>query len=95
MEDVLIECSPGISGDMLLSAFYDLGVPKEVIEKPLLDLGLNDLYHLEFKESKSFSIRGINARVENIGRSPIKRTWRNIKDLILNGNLEEKLEQKI
>ena len=31
MEDVLIECSPGISGDMLLGAFYDLGVPKEVI----------------------------------------------------------------
>ena len=35
MEDVLIECSPGISGDMLLGAFYDLGVPKKVIEKPL------------------------------------------------------------
>ena len=33
MEDVLIECSPGISGDMLLGAFYDLGVPKQVIEK--------------------------------------------------------------
>ena len=42
MEDVLIECSPGISGDMLLSAFYDLGVPKKVIEQPLIDLGLKD-----------------------------------------------------
>ena len=40
MDDVLIECSPGISGDMLLGAFYDLGVPKNVIEKPLIDLGL-------------------------------------------------------
>ena len=49
MEDVLIECSHGISGDMLLGAFYDLGVPKKVIEKPLIDLGLKDLYHLEFK----------------------------------------------
>ena len=44
MEDVLIECSPGISGDMLLGAFYDLGVPKKVIEQPLIDLGLKDLY---------------------------------------------------
>jgi len=44
MEDILIECSPGISGDMLLGAFYDLGVPKKVIEQPLIDLGLKDLY---------------------------------------------------
>jgi len=95
MEDVLIECSPGISGDMLLSAFYDLGVPKKVIEQPLIDLGLKDLYHLEFRESKSSSIRGIRVKVKNIDCSPIKRTWRSIKELILNGNLEDKLKQKI
>ena len=46
MEDLLIECCPGISGDMLLAAFYDLGVPKEVIEKPLIDLGLGGSYLL-------------------------------------------------
>ena len=64
MEDVLIECSPGISGDMLLGAFFDLGVPKKVIEQPLVDLGLRDKYNLEFQESKSFSIRGIKAQVK-------------------------------
>ena len=85
MEDVLIECSPGISGDMLLGAFYDLGVPKNVIEQPLFDLGLKGLYHLEFRESKSCSIRGINAKVENVDCSPIKRTWRSIKEVISNG----------
>ena len=53
----LIECSPGVSGDMLLGAFYDLGVPKAVIEKPLSDLGIDDLYCLKFQESKSCSIR--------------------------------------
>ena len=78
MEDVLIECSPGISGDMLLGAFYDLGVPKNVIEQPLIDLGLKDLYKLEFEESKSCSIRGIKAKVENIGSREIKRNWRSI-----------------
>ena len=94
MEDVLIECSPGISGDMLLGAFYDLGVPKKVIEQPLIDLGLKDLYQIDFKESKSCSIRGIKAKVENIDCSPIKRTWRSIKELILNGHLEDKLKNK-
>jgi len=95
MDDVLIECSPGISGDMLLGAFYDLGVPKNVIEKPLIDLGLKDLYQLEFKESKSCSIRGIKAKVENIDCRPSERTWKSIKELILNGHLEDKLKQII
>ena len=95
MDDLLIECSPGISGDMLLGAFFDLGVPKKVIEQPLIDLGLKGFYRLEFKESKSCSIRGIKAKVENIDCSPIKRTWRSIKELILNGHLEEKLKKLI
>ena len=97
MEDIFIECSPGISGDMLLGAFYDLGVPKKVIEKPLIDLGLKDLYQLNFKESKSCSIRGIKAKVENIefSPSPIQRTWRSIKELILNSHLEDQLKKII
>jgi len=95
MYDVLIECSPGISGDMLLGAFYDLGVPKTVIEEPLIDLGLKDLYQLDFKESKSCSIRGIKAKVENIDCRPSKRTWKSIKELILNGHLEDKLKKLI
>ena len=95
MEDFLIECSPGISGDMLLGAFYDLGVPKKVIEQPLINLGLNGLYNLEFEESKSCSIRGIKAKVESIDGGQIKRNWSNIKELILNGNLEDKLQQTI
>ena len=95
MEDVLIECSPGISGDMLLGAFYDLGVPKKVIEKPLIDLGLKDFYNLDFRESKTSSIRGIKAKVENIDCSSTKRTWKSIKKLISNGHLEYKLKQII
>ena len=93
MDDVLIECSPGISGDMLLGAFYDLGVPQSVIEQPLVDLGLEDLYQLDFEDSKSCSIRGIKAKVENIDCGLTQRNWRSIKQLILNGNLEEKLKQ--
>ncbi len=95
MEDIFIECSPGISGDMLLGAFYDLGVPKKVIEQPLIDLGLKELYKLDFEESKSCSIRGIQAKVENIDGSQVKRNWRSIKKLILDGNLEKNLKQII
>jgi hypothetical protein len=80
---------------MLLGAFYDLGVPKKVIEQPLFDLGLKDLYNLKFQESKSCSIRGIKSKVESIDCDQIKRNWRSIKKLILNRKLEGKLQQMI
>ena len=95
MEEILIECSPGISGDMLLGALYDLGVPKTIIEQPLFDLGLENLYKLHFKESKSFSIRGIKVQVDNIERSKKNRNWASIKELILTGKLEDKLQKII
>ncbi len=95
MSDILIQCSPGISGDMLLGAFYDLGVPKNIIEQPLIDLGLGDLYNLHFKESKSCSIRGIKVHVEQVEKNPKKRNWQSIKDIILNGNLEKNLQKII
>ena len=91
MDEILIECSPGVSGDMLLGAFYDLGVPKTVIEKPLFDLGLQNLYDLEFKEAKSCSIRGINVKVQKIDQS-IERNWQSIKKLISKKSLDKKLQ---
>ena len=94
MEDLYIECSPGISGDMLLAAFYDLGVPKEVIDKPLYKLGLGDSYELSFSEGKSKSLRGIKTQVKILDNSQ-KRNWKDIKRLILKGNLEKSLEKNV
>ena len=94
MEEILIECSPGVSGDMLLGAFYDLGVPKQIIEKPLIELGLKTSYNLNLKESKSCSIRGINVEVEKLDQST-KREWSSIKDLIVNSPLEKNLQKRI
>ena len=95
MEEIFIECSPGISGDMLLGAFYDLGLPKKVIEQPLIDLGLKDLYNLKFKESKSCSIRGIKTNIESVECVSTKRNWKSIKELLLNGQLEDRLQKII
>lgn len=94
MDEILIECSPGVSGDMLLGAFYDLGVPKNVIEKPLCDLGLENLYCLKFKESNSCSIRAIKVEIEKIDQIK-KRTWKSIKELISNNSLNKKLQKII
>ncbi len=94
MEEILIECSPGVSGDMLLGAFYDLGVPKYEIEKTLACFGLENLYSLNFRESQNCSIRGIKVDVEKVDQST-KRDWKSIKDLILNAQLEKQLKKRI
>ena len=73
MEEILIECSPGVSGDMLLGAFYDLGVPKDEIEKKLACFGLENLYNLNFRESQNCSIRGIKVDVCLLYTSPSPR----------------------
>ncbi len=94
MEEILIECSPGVSGDMLLGAFYDLGVPKYEIEKTLACFGLENLYSLNFRESQNCSIRGIKVDVEKVDQST-KRDWKSIKDLILKAQLEKQLKKRI
>ena len=94
MEEILIECSPGVSGDMLLGAFYDLGVPKYEIEKTLACFGLENLYSLNFRESQNCSIRGIKVDVEKVDQST-KRDWKSIKDLILKAQLKKQLKKRI
>ena len=94
MDEILIECSPGISGDMLLAAFYDLGVPQTVFEKPFIKLGLKDFFSLSFHESKSNTLRGVKADV-NVLINNKKKKWKEIKQFILSGLLDKDLETMI
>ena len=64
MNNLFIDCSLGVSGDMLLAAFIDLGVPLDVIHRPLKILELEEAYSLIVEESKSFSLRGIKVSVK-------------------------------
>ena len=94
MDEILIECSPGISGDMLMAAFYDLGVPQSVFEKPLISLGLKNFFSLSFNESKSFSFRGVKAEI-NVLKKNNQKKWKDIKKLIFSGLLDKDLESLI
>tara|TARA_Y100000589_G_scaffold174110_1_gene165221 strand:+ start:3034 stop:4242 length:1209 start_codon:yes stop_codon:yes gene_type:complete len=94
MDEILIECSPGISGDMLLAAFYDLGVPQDVFEEPLIKLGLKDFFELSFEESQTGSFRGIKTEIK-VFKENKKKQWRDIKKLILSGKFDKKLESMI
>ena len=51
MKSIFIDCSLGISGDMLASALLDLGVPESILFDNLVSLNLDKHYKLEFKYS--------------------------------------------
>ena len=94
MKEILIDCSPGIAGDMLLSALYDLGVPKAIFEQTLNQIGLENFYSLNFEESKSCSIRGIKAKIK-IKQKSHKRDCKSIKSLIMKSKLRISLKENI
>ena len=53
-----IDCPTGLAGDMLLAGLLDLGVPMDVVEQPLHQLGLSALVRLDIREDRSEGLRG-------------------------------------
>ena len=49
MKSIFIDCSLGISGDMLASALFDLGVPHSIFLDNLVSLNIDKNYNLKFK----------------------------------------------
>ena len=56
MKSIFIDCSLGISGDMLASALLDLDVPQSVVLDNLANLNIDKNYNLEFNEGDSEGI---------------------------------------
>ncbi|WP_269622512.1 nickel pincer cofactor biosynthesis protein LarC [Prochlorococcus marinus] len=95
MQDLFIDCSTGISGDMLLAGLIDLGVPIEVIKKPMTVLGLDNAYSLSIENSKSFDLRGCKVLVKDEEHSSKNRIWVDIRNLIMRSSLKSSLKDKI
>ena len=64
MNNLYIDCTFGIAGDMLLAALIDLGVPIEVVQKSLNKLGLDENYEIKFQQSNSCGFKGVKFCVE-------------------------------
>ena len=52
METLFVECPTGLAGDMLLAALLDLGVPRDVVEQPLISLGFKDAFVVAFRKGE-------------------------------------------
>ena len=65
MDTLFIDASGGVSGDMLLAACLDLGVPVNIINNNLEKLGLSGAYYIDVKEDYSFKLRGTKVYVND------------------------------
>tara|TARA_Y100001968_G_scaffold249249_1_gene233967 strand:+ start:888 stop:2105 length:1218 start_codon:yes stop_codon:yes gene_type:complete len=94
MKSVFIDCSLGISGDMLASAFIDLGVPYSIFLDNLENLNINKNFHLNFDEADSAGIKGIICTKNEIQHKQFTRSLTDIKNLISDSGLNDFVKKK-
>ena len=90
-----IDCPTGLAGDMLLAGLLDLGVPMDVIETPLAQLGLKDRVRLDLEETRSGGLRGRRLSVVGLESDPPHRHWAEIRSQLQNASLEPRLQQTV
>ena len=81
MNIAYFDCFSGISGDMILGAFLDLGFPQKLLRQTLSQIPLPELRLLVKREERSH-ITGYSLQVHGKKGKPIARTYKSIKQLI-------------
>jgi uncharacterized protein (TIGR00299 family) protein len=81
MKIAYFDCFSGISGDMILGAFLDLGLPQKLLRQTLSQLSLPEL-HLKIKREERSHITGYTLQVQGKKGKSIDRTYKSIKRLI-------------
>tara|TARA_B100000965_G_C19554560_1_gene741576 strand:- start:243 stop:1469 length:1227 start_codon:yes stop_codon:yes gene_type:complete len=89
MKSILIDCSLGISGDMLASAFFDLGVPSSVFFNNLKNLNIDKNYNTNFSVAHSQGIKGILCTKKEIKFKELSRTFNGIQSFLLASSLND------
>ncbi len=94
MNSIFIDCSLGISGDMLASAFLDLGVPRSIFLDNLVGLRIDKNYKLKFNEEVREGIKGIVCTNNKIEFEELSRSLNDIKNLLLESSLNDYVKKE-
>lgn len=94
MKILYFDCYAGVSGDMLLGAFCDLGVPAAHIEQALAGLPLKDSFALSFNEVTRGGIRGVKAEVTVTGKDLPQRYIGDIESILRDSTLSMEVQKR-
>ena len=94
MKSIFIDCSLGISGDMLASALFYLGVPHSIFLDNLVSLNIDKNYKLKFEAGDSDGIKGIVCKKNEIQFKEFSRSLNEIKNLLLDSSLNDYVKKK-
>lgn len=90
MKALYFDCFSGISGDMVLGAFLDLGVEEEYLKQELEKLHLHH-YEINGKKTKKMGISGTHCHVD-AKEEHMHRHFSEICQMILESELDEKVK---
>ena len=94
MKSIFVDCSLGISGDMLASALLDLGVPLSIFLDNLVKLNIDKNYNCKFNVGDSEGIKGIICTKSEIQFKELSRNLNEIKNLLLDSSLNDYVKKK-
>ncbi len=93
MKSIFIDCVLGISGDMLASALFDLGVPQYIFLDNLEKLNIDKNYKFEFIETDSEGVKGIVCIKNEIEDSQLSRSFNEVKNLLSESSLNDNVKE--
>jgi len=94
MKSIFIDCCLGISGDMLASALFDLGVPENIFLDNLVKLKIDQNYKLNFMNGDSEGIKGIVCTKTQNQIEELSVSLNDIKKFLLDSGLNNYVKEK-